>query len=362
MDGNLCNGFYRVREKLFNTTSEKEAIQKVRSKVSQEIENGSIPQNLRYLTFKITNVCNSACKYCTHSVLKTKGGAKDIPIEIVLSTIQGAGELGTHVLAINGGEPLTRPDILKIIEEVVRNGITPVLMTNGLLLPKYWQRLDEIGAWYIIISFDSTKREIYEKQRGVSFDDALAGIDAATAFKKRNLDAEISVSVTLTKYNTYDLVETIKYMTNRGIPVQICPFHNYSPDQIDSDFSDVDNERIREVAEKLIEMKRENYLISASSGFIKHLPDFFIYGKKVPDCYSCKIGYTSLFIDCDLSVHACWDSSFESLGYIDRDSIVDIWHGEKMDGYRKRMLSADCKGCWYMCCGEVEMFINNELD
>ena len=58
-------------------------------------------------------------------------------------------------------------------------------MTNGLLLPAMWDRLGSMGLKYIIISFDSLSKEIYEKQRGCSFEKALAGIDAAVKMMEK---------------------------------------------------------------------------------------------------------------------------------------------------------------------------------
>jgi MoaA/NifB/PqqE/SkfB family radical SAM enzyme len=339
-----------------------DAVSALRRAVSGEALNNAAPAELRYLMFKMTNVCNSNCEYCVHAMSNTKGRAKDIPLDVILPVIRQAGQLGAHALSINGGEPLTRPDIFEIIAETVKNRIVPVLMTNGLLLPKYCERLNEAGAWYIIISFDSLNRAVYEKQRGVAFERAFLGIQAAARLKKLNPNVEINVSVVLTKNNSRDIIDTIRFMSERGIATQISPFHNYSPERFDASNSNVERENILRTTEELLDMKRRGYLVSASRGFIEHLPDFFLNGANVPKGYACKTGYTNLFIDTDMSVRPCWSPHFPPLGYINRDTLSDLWHGEKMRGYRRRMLKCECEGCWYMCTGEVEMLLDDLLN
>lgn len=99
-----------------------------------------------------------------------------------------------HVTAasINGGEPLVRQDISEIIRLLISEHITPVLMTNGLLLPERWDELGAAGLRYIIMSFDSLDPETYNKQRGANFQDAMAGIDAAVALKE-SMEMHISM-------------------------------------------------------------------------------------------------------------------------------------------------------------------------
>ena len=130
--------------------------------------------------FKMTNKCNSDCEYCPHAISRIDNEIKnDISKEIILQTIHEAAELGVTAISVNGGEPLTRPDIYEIIQTIIDDGIVPVLMTNGLLLPSMWDKLGAIGLKYVIISFDSLIKEVYEKQRGCSFEKALEGIEAA---------------------------------------------------------------------------------------------------------------------------------------------------------------------------------------
>ncbi len=359
--GNLFTNVYEVRERMFQDTHSEQEIERLRMQIDEEINEKKAPASLRYLLFKMTNRCNSNCEYCAHAVGRDGIEAKsEVPSEVVMQTIRDAAELGVTAMAINGGEPLLRGDILQIIRLCIENRIVPVLMTNALLLPERWEELGEAGLRYVIISFDSMIKEVYEKQRGASFEKALAGIEAAVKMKEKYEGTEVHVSAVLTRDNQDDFLNLIEFMTQRGIKVQISPFHNYL--RMEDEISIVERESLECLTEKLLQMKKDGYLIASSAGFIRHLVSFFCDGKRVPDGYKCKVGYTNLFIDAYMDVKPCWSTRYLPIANLKNSSLKDIWYSRTMDAYRERMLRCDCEGCWYMCTGEVTMMLDNMLD
>lgn len=359
MSGNLFTDLYTVKETMFGPDADAQ-IQALRNEVDDSIARGK-PGKLHYLMFKMTNRCNSDCEYCPHALRRMKGKEKsDIPLQTILETIREAGELGTVAISVNGGEPLVRPDILTIIKAIIDQGIVPVLMTNGLLLPEMWDELGALGLKYIIISFDSLIKEVYEKQRGCSFERALEGIRAAVRMREKYKDVEIHVSSVLTKQNQDDFIDLVQYMTDRGIKIHISPFHDYL--HLDEQISIRERQSIEDLVDRLLRMKKEGYLIASSAGFIRHLTNFFCDGKNVPDEYRCKIGYTNLFIDAQMNVRPCWSEAIGAVGILGEQSLKEIWYSDRMQDCRDRMLACRCEGCWYMCTGEVTMLLDDILD
>ena len=360
MQGNLFSTVYDVQSTMFGTDAKTE-IERLRTKVASEIAQDKTPDNLRYLLFKMTNRCNSDCEYCSHAIRNTKNEEKsEISTDIVMRTIEQASALGCTAMAINGGEPLLRNDIIDIVKKSIDCRIVPVLMTNGLLLPKMWKELAEAGLRYVIISFDSVDPKIYELQRGAKFEMALEGIEAACSMMREYPDTHVHVSAVLTKDNQDDFLQTVAFMSEHGIATQISPYHHFDIRKNDS-ISIRDKAAIEELTEKLLDMKRNGALIASSTGFIKHLPGFFIDKKRLPDDYACKIGYTNLFVDAFMNVRPCWDWCFEPLGNLRDNTLEELWYGETMKRYRKEMLENKCTGCWYMCTGEVTMLLDNML-
>ena len=210
MAGNLFTDLYKVKENMYHDMSADDEVLELRNQVNLDIEIDSVPEKLHYLLFKMTNRCNSDCKYCPQAISRMKDSDKfDIPLPLVKQTIREAAELGATAVAINGGEPLVRGDVQEVITEIVDNKMVPVLMTNGLLLPQMWEQIGDLGLRYVIISFDSIIKEIYEDQRGCNFERAMAGIEAALKLKEKYKDTEVHVSSVLTRNNHEDFINLV---------------------------------------------------------------------------------------------------------------------------------------------------------
>lgn len=363
MNGNLFTDVYDVSRTLFGRDAEDmESAERCRKEVFNAVGNDMVPDRLRYLMFKMTNYCNSDCAYCSHAVnSKSNEKKSQIPFHTIQRTIREAGGLGASAMSINGGEPLLMPFVEEVVTEAVSQKITPVLMTNGLLLPGKWEGLAERGLRYIILSFDSLNPEVFEKQRGVKYEDAYRGLEAAVEMMKKYPDAQIHVTAVLTRENMNELPGFVREMSGRGICVQISPYHHYNPHQPDH-LSIADRAEAQRITDILLDLKAEGYKIGNSSGFLAHVPSFFADKKRIPDGYHCLVGYTNLFIDAYMNARPCWASCFEPVGNIGRESLKEIWYGDKMRKYRRQMLRSECEGCWYLCTGEVTMFLNNALD
>ncbi len=357
--GNLFTDIYVVRENMYGENA-CEMIDAIRKETQASIDSNSVPAKIRYLLFKMTNYCNSDCEYCPHAINRVPREEKfSMPKDIVMRTIDEAAELGVDAVSISGGEPLLRPDIEEIIERMVEKRITPVLLTNGLLLDEKWDKLGQAGLRYVIISVDSVDPVIYKKQRGVEFSRAEKGIEAAIKMREKYPGVEIHVSAVLTKDNQEDFLLLLAYMNERGIKVQISPYHKREDDK--DDYSIVEYEKISALVDRLLQMKKEGYLIANSVGFLKHLPDFFCKGKVLPDNFICKSGYTSLTIDTFMNVKPCWSYVYPPVGNLSENSLKEIWQSEKLDYFRHKMLCSDCEGCWYLCTSEQCMMLDDQI-
>lgn len=356
-EGNLFTDMYRLRECLYSENAVN-MIREVKKEVDSAINTGGVPDNLRYLLFKLTNVCNSDCVYCSHAAGRKPGEKKyTVSHEIVMRTIEEAADMGVQAISVSGGEPLIREDIVDIIRKIVSFKIVPVLLTNGLLLDRYWDVLGEAGLRYIVISVDSVDKKIYEAQRGAKFEQALSGIEAALKLRKKYGQAEIHVSAVLTKNNHKDFMQLAEFMRERDIKVQVIPYHRRENDA--EDFSPKEQEDIYKLTELLLRLKKESQTIANSIGFLKHLPDFFIKGQVIPEEFVCKVGYTMMCVDAYMDVKPCWSCLFEPAGNLAENSLMEIWKSEKMQEYRKRMLEGKCEGCWYLCTSEICMMLDS---
>ncbi|MFP3951670.1 MAG: radical SAM protein [Candidatus Bathyarchaeia archaeon] len=79
----------------------------------------------------LTSRCNMDCAFCYED-----HGRDEMETEQILGLIDELSSMGVFQLAIGGGEPLLRADLLEVIRHCNRRGIVPNLTTNGSLLTK----------------------------------------------------------------------------------------------------------------------------------------------------------------------------------------------------------------------------------
>ncbi len=355
IDYNLYTSVYDLDEILVGKAEKK----KIKAELRRCVINDEAPKGPVYIMLKISNRCNSDCAYCVHAFSNSKELRTDPDTQLLLRIIREAGEMGVSAMTITGGEALLRNDVELLVKEMRDNKITPVLLTNGILLPSRYESLGEAGLRYIIISIDSLDPHVYKLQRGIDFSLAKAGIDAALAFKDKYNDAHVHVTVVLTKNNADELPSFIKYMTDMGIYVQISPYHHFNP-SVPNTLRITDPEKMFSLTAEILKMKREGALIANSNQFISHFPDFFLNNQRIPVGYKCPVGYMDMFIDAHMNVRGCWDEKYGNMGSAKEMSLKDIWDSKKYCEERKKMLQCCCDGCWYLCTGEQTAFITNE--
>src|SRR6516164_4540963 len=62
--------------------------------------------------------CNLSCAYCN----EYDKVSEPVPVDEMLRRIDHLARLGTSIITISGGEPLTHPDLDKIIERMRHHG------------------------------------------------------------------------------------------------------------------------------------------------------------------------------------------------------------------------------------------------
>lgn len=92
-------------------------------------------------TYEITNTCNLTCKHCMNK--SGKDSYPGMPLENVLELIKEMYDIGVRSLYISGGEPLTYPDIDRVLYFCAKKGFKLSMATNGVLVPEH---LDAIVA------------------------------------------------------------------------------------------------------------------------------------------------------------------------------------------------------------------------
>jgi MoaA/NifB/PqqE/SkfB family radical SAM enzyme len=105
--------------------------------------------------------CNLSCAYCN----EYDKVSEPVPLEEMYRRIDHLGRLGTAMIGISGGEPLTHPQLDEIITRMRRTGAIAGMITNGYLLNvERIERLNRAGLDHMQISIDNVEPDEISKK------------------------------------------------------------------------------------------------------------------------------------------------------------------------------------------------------
>ena len=105
--------------------------------------------------------CNLSCTYCN----EYDKVSPPVPLDEMLTRIDHLGRLGTSIITISGGEPLTHPDLDQVIARIRRHGAIAGMITNGyFLMPDRIERLNQAGLDHMQISIDNVNPDETSKK------------------------------------------------------------------------------------------------------------------------------------------------------------------------------------------------------
>src|SRR3569833_481603 len=123
--------------------------------------------------------CNLSCAYCN----EYDKVSAPVPLEEMNRRIGHLGRLGTAMIGISGGEPLTHPDLDDIIKRMRRTGAIAGMITNGYLLNvERIERLIRAGLDHMQISIDNVEPDEVSKKSLKVLDKKLVMLAGHAAF------------------------------------------------------------------------------------------------------------------------------------------------------------------------------------
>ena len=129
----------------------------------------------------LTNKCNLSCRHCLY--IERNPQKRDLSADDfnnLLAKLEGT-DSEVHLL---GGEPLCRQDIVDLVSEITRRGLTAKILTNGYALSKdLLLKLKEAGLKGIGVSIDGTK-ESHNVNRGntLAYERVMNALDMIREF------------------------------------------------------------------------------------------------------------------------------------------------------------------------------------
>ncbi|MEK6285793.1 MAG: PqqD family peptide modification chaperone [Acidobacteriota bacterium] len=307
-----------------------------------EVTSATGPQEV---WLNITNACNLRCVHCFRE--SGKRFADEMSTEEIARVISSIKALKVGYVVISGGEPFLRPDIFEILEELKRNEITVLLITNGTLINEAEaKRLGEIRPWIIQVSLDGSTAEIHDRIRGAgTFDKTIAAIRLLVA---ENLD--VRMYPTIHRWNIRDLINIKKLARSLRPNFDHFAFAQYHPTGRGKDYQDeldIPDEEFEQILGELLgeEVKNYNLASDEAEDLTSYLPTRTPYGARKTNC---GLGYGVMSVDPDGKVYPCQWLHFPEfmLGDLHEKSLEDLYFSSPVvQRCRSIRVDHDIKGC-----------------
>ena len=207
---------------------------------------------------KLTYNCNLRCKMCPF----WKRFNRDSSTEMEKAILRQIYDSGVCGIALEGGEPLLRNDLVEILAFSRSLPLHTSLVTNGTLLES---RIDEIASYIngvVYVSLDGMEKT-HDTIRGVNgcFRKAIRGIIAS---RER---VPVTVNTTIMGENLHEIEDMVKLAKELDVKISLAVAHEYC----NAETSTLTADETAEIAKKLMEMKKKGYPLVNSINYFKVL-------------------------------------------------------------------------------------------
>lgn len=164
------------------------------------------------VSWNVTNACNMFCDHCYREAgCKAEEELSTAEAKTLLEQIARAG---FKIMIFSGGEPLTRPDILELVEYATSLGLRSVFGTNGTLITlEMARKLKEAGAMGMGISLDSMDKKKHNEFR--KFEGAWEG--AVQGMRNcRAVGLPFQIHTTVMDWNNHELEAITDFAVAEG--------------------------------------------------------------------------------------------------------------------------------------------------
>jgi len=301
---------------------------------------------LEYLFLEVTRACNLSCAYCG-SGCSTKQQQQELPTE---AFIEIARQIATDfdaskvVVAVTGGEPLTKPGILELFRELNRLGFPYGMVTNGwLLTEEVAKAIVGESMFSLTLSLDAPP-PLCDRLRGEGT--ALAVFKAIENLNRAGYSGRLEIFSTITKPAVPLLAQTRALVSSMRVPYwrvsPVMPIGRAArrPDLL------LDAHEIRQLYEFVLAARADGYTPMPETCEEGYLGNRF-EGNVRPYLCQCPAGVTVAGILCDGRIGACPELSDAFVqGHIGTDRFYEVWN-QRYQVFRDRswMRKGECGSC-----------------
>jgi MoaA/NifB/PqqE/SkfB family radical SAM enzyme len=296
----------------------------------------------------LTRKCNLACQYC--KIIKTT-----LPEELTtrqwVEAFDILESLGIRFVNIAGGEPTILKGLGKMVAHLNnKTSMRYSIVSNSIFNDRKLDELVNAGLKTFVASVD-----VIEDNNGDlgSIRKSSAGLKMLKKLQNRNVP-ELCGNIVITGQNIDKVMPVVRYLNDNGFWTSICPIvwgkgDNWEEiEKADESYrlTAADKGKLEEIANELLEMKKNGGLILSTENYIKNMATYGISGNW--KCYMEKGSPypPRLFIDADGSIMSCINFRGDT---VTKYSIFDFKDPSVYEKFIREWWDdvAQCPGCYW---------------
>ncbi len=281
---------------------------------------------------------------------------EDLPLDFWLNTAENIRKFASEKVSLMlwGGEPLLYKNIVPLVKELKKRDFRLTIVTNGTLIDQYPDLLSEYIDT-VHISVDGG-RELHNQVRGEGVFEKLeknlkylenrkGKLIFLTTISDANVKEMAQLPHKLAKLSPDGIVlQPLMYLNSKEIEEYQELSRKYFKCEyagLQSWHREDDGEYLKELFRQIELVKRENYSVPVN--FTPH--KYHVEQAETPHC---EAPFNRIHVQYDGEVGFCTDYFGFSAGNLLKNSLEEIFFGEKVQTYR-RMISDDklpiCRHC-----------------
>ncbi len=321
---------------------------------------------LDYLFLEVTRACNLSCAYCGSTCGLKRQSEELTASEFIDVLRQIAKDFSAPdiMVAVTGGEPLTKPGIFDLFRELQRLSFPYGMVSNGwLLTEEVARKVVELGMASITLSMDAPP-PLNDRLRGEGTSQAV--FKAVESLHNAGFQGKLEIFSTITKPAIPLLDQTRAIVSAMRVPFwRVSPVMPLGRAARRADLLPGPAE-IRQIYEFVLAARADEYTPAPETCEEGYLGNRF-EGNVRPYLCQCRAGVSIAGILCDGRIGACPELSDSFVqGHIREDRFSDVWR-DRYQVFRDRswMRKGQCGNCeQFRRCegGSVHLYENTQSD
>jgi MoaA/NifB/PqqE/SkfB family radical SAM enzyme len=221
-----------------------------------------------FVTFR----CNLACGYCGYNRRGLARRYPDLDTSDALRVLD-AGRRAAPSLAVSGGEPLVRDDILVLLRHARALGFRPItLFTNGLELPRREAVLDCVD--FLQVSLDTLDEAVQDRLNGrPGAGRSVADVVRRYAQEQSRRGFRLHVNAVLGPDTVDGAPAVLEFAARHGVRLSVCPELDDHGQPVPGLLEPAMRARYRAVLDHLLNEGRRRRVLLDTPHVLEHLRD-----------------------------------------------------------------------------------------